>query len=252
MPAETTISAARRLDKLYEFDREPVSQDRLLGPLYFAGSFAGEHVAATEFVIGVLFVNWGASVRDIFLGLTVGNLLAVLTWTLVCAPIAVETRLTLYWYLRRIAGPAVTALYNVLNAALYCVLAGAMITVSASAIRIPFHIPPQTRWYPDDARFVLLVVAVGAVVVGIAILGFKRLAQFGAILSPWIFAIFVAGALALLPSLAAATPEVGRIESLGDFWRLAERAIWTGPAAGQARPLGFWRDEGSWYGWTRQ
>ncbi len=78
----STPSAAEHLDALYEFDREPVTEDRLVGPGYFAGSFAGEHVAATEFVIGVLFVNWGASVRDMFVGLAIGNLLAVLTWTL--------------------------------------------------------------------------------------------------------------------------------------------------------------------------
>ena len=52
---------------LYEFDRERVPDSRLLGPGYFAGAFAGEHVAATEFVIGVTFVNWGAAVQDIFL-----------------------------------------------------------------------------------------------------------------------------------------------------------------------------------------
>ena len=79
-------------------------ESKVLGPGYFAGAFAGEHVAATEFVIGVTFVNWGAAVEDIFLGLVVGNLLAVLTWTLVCAPIAVSTRLTLYWYLTKIGG----------------------------------------------------------------------------------------------------------------------------------------------------
>ena len=73
-----------------------------------AGLFAGEHVAATEFVIGALLVSFGASARDIVLGLLLGNLLAVLSWTLLCAPIAVGTRLTLYWYLRRIAGPGVT------------------------------------------------------------------------------------------------------------------------------------------------
>jgi len=39
------------------------------------------------------------------IGLLLGNLMAVLSWTLVCAPIAARTRLTLYWYLRRIAGP---------------------------------------------------------------------------------------------------------------------------------------------------
>ena len=90
------------LEAHYEFDREPVSDGRLLGPGHFAASFAGEHVAATEFVIGASFVSWGAAIGDVFVGLAVGNLLAVLNWTLLCAPVAVDTRLTLYWYLRRI------------------------------------------------------------------------------------------------------------------------------------------------------
>jgi hypothetical protein len=77
--------AVQRFDKLYEFDRVPVSKDRLLGVGYFAGSFAGEHVAATEFVIGAMFVKWGATVQDIFLGLAIGNVLAVLTWTVTFA-----------------------------------------------------------------------------------------------------------------------------------------------------------------------
>ena len=45
----------------------------------------------------------------------------------VCAPIATRTRLTLYWYLRKIAGPGLTLVYNLANALLYCILAGAMI-----------------------------------------------------------------------------------------------------------------------------
>ena len=81
-----------------------------------------------------MFVGWGAGAKDIFLGLLLGNLMAVLTWTLLCAPIAVRTRLTLYWFLRKVAGPAATTLYNVLNAVLFCILAGCMITVSASEI----------------------------------------------------------------------------------------------------------------------
>ena len=47
-----------------------------------------------------------------------------------------------------------------------------MIRVSASAIRIPFGIDPQTKWYPEDPRFVFVVLVVGTVVVGVAILGF--------------------------------------------------------------------------------
>ena len=45
-----------RLDQLYEFDREPVTADHLHGAGKFAAIFAGEHVAATEFVIGPMFV----------------------------------------------------------------------------------------------------------------------------------------------------------------------------------------------------
>ena len=229
-----------QFDKLYEFDREPVSPDRLQSGRYFAAVFAGEHVAGTEFVIGALFVQWGATARDIFLGLLIGNLFAVLSWTLICAPIATQTRLTLYWYLRRIAGPVVTTFYNILNAILFCILSGAMITVSASAIRIPFNIPAQTKWYPEDLGFVLVVIAVGAIVVCLAILGFKRLAQFSSICSPWIFAMFFAGAAAMLPALASKTSTLGEVHSLADFWQLAETRIWTGVAPEGIEPLGFW------------
>ncbi|UCD76190.1 MAG: hypothetical protein JSV91_04560, partial [Phycisphaerales bacterium] len=195
----------QRLDRLYEFDRQPVSKDKQCSWGYFAGSFAGEHVAATEFVIGALFVMWGASVVDVIVGLAIGNLLAVLSWALVCAPIATQTRLTLYWYLRKIGGPVLTVIYNVLNALLFCVLAGCMITVSASAVRIPFGIPPQTQWYPTDAGFVIAVCVVGAVVVWLAIAGFKRLAAFATICSPWMLLMFIAGALVMLPALGEAT-----------------------------------------------
>ena len=232
--------AAKRLDKLYEFDREPVSEDRLLGPGYFAGCFSGEHVAATEFVIGVLFVNWGATVKDIFLGLTIGNLLAVLTWTFICAPISVQTRLTLYWYLRRIGGPFLTIVYNVLNAVMFCILAGSMITVSASAVRIIFDIPTQVNWYPTDARFVLLVLAIGALVVTLAILGFKKLAAFSSVCSPWMFLMFVVGAIVVVPRLTQAAG-VGPITSLDAFFDVAGKAVWTGKAADGGEPLGFWK-----------
>src|SRR6185295_14881910 len=102
--AEATAAGEifERFDKLYEFDREPVSADHLEGARHFAGLFAGEHVGGTEFVIGALFVKFGVSVADVVYGLAFGNFLAVLSWTLVCTPISVQTRLTLYWYLRRI------------------------------------------------------------------------------------------------------------------------------------------------------
>lgn len=233
-----TPSAAAHLDALYEFDREPVTDDRLVGPGYFAGSLAGEHVAATEFVIGVMFVNWGASVRDMFLGLAIGNALAVLTWTLLCAPVAVQTRLTLYWYLRSIGGPWLTVIYNVLNAVLFCILAGCMITVSASAVRIPFGVAPQVHWYPTDVRFVLVVCLVGAVVVGLAMAGFKKLAAFSSVLSPWMFLMFIAGALVGLPVLAQQAGLPG-VSSIADFFTLADRVVWTGRTPDGSAPMGF-------------
>ena len=235
-----TSTAAAHLDALYEFDREPVREDRLVGPGYFAGAFAGEHVAATEFVIGVMFVNWGATLRDMFVGLAVGNLLAVLTWTLLCAPIAVQTRLTLYWYLRSIGGPWLTVIYNLLNAVLFCILAGCMITVSASAVRIPFGIAPQVHWYPDDLRFVAVVLVVGAVVVGLAMAGFKRLAAFSSVCAPWMFLMFIGGALVALPGLAAQAG-LARVDTVADLVSVAGQVVWTGRTPDGAAPMGFWK-----------
>jgi len=224
-----------RLDKLNEFERQPITEDKLQSGRHFAGIFAGEHVAATEFVIGALFVSKGARTFDVIVGLIFGNLLAVLSWALVCAPVAVRTRLTLYWYLRKIAGPVVMVIYNILNAMMYCILAGAMITVSASAVRIPFGIPDQVKWYPTDIRFVFVVLVVGVVVVTLAIWGFRKLAQFAEVCSPWMFLMFIAGALAMLPTIVADMPELGSIRSFYDFWQLADAKIWPGKEGG----LGF-------------
>jgi NCS1 family nucleobase:cation symporter-1 len=224
-----------RVDFLYEFEREPVSKDKLQPGRHFATLFAGEHIAGTEFVIGALFVSWGAGPIDIFFGLLIGNLLAVLTWTFICAPIAIRTRLTLYWYLRKIAGPVATVIYNIFNAVLFCILAGCMITVSASAVRVPFGISAQTNWYPTDIRFIFVVLGVGAVVVVLAILGFNKLAQFATVCSPWLFLMFLCGALAVLPALANMSG-LGEIKNLKDFWILAKNSIWTGiPPIGKER-----------------
>ncbi|MHC4334208.1 MAG: purine-cytosine permease family protein [Planctomycetota bacterium] len=228
-----------RLDKLNEFERQPVTADKLESGRHFAGVFAGEHVAATEFVIGALFVSKGARTCDVIVGLILGNLLAVLSWALICAPIAVRTRLTLYWYLRKIGGPVMMVIYNILNAIMYCILAGAMITVSASALRIPFGIPDQVGWFPTDIRFVFIVMIVGAVVVTLAILGFRKLAQFAEVCSPWMFLMFIAGAFALFPAILASMPEVKSVGSFFEFWNVADAKIWPGPQPGQEDALGF-------------
>ncbi|MFA6471194.1 MAG: hypothetical protein WCU00_04050 [Candidatus Latescibacterota bacterium] len=234
MSAPEKNSVTERLDALYEFDREPVTQDKLQGAGSFIGMYAGEHVAGTEFVIGPLFVAHGVAAIDLFLGLLVGNILAVLSWAFLCAPIAVRTRLTLYWLLRKITGPYLTFVYSIVNALMFCFLAGAMISVSATAIGLPFHMPmPQlTDLYPTSVSWVVIVLVIGALFTSLAILGFEKLAHFAAVCSPWMFLVFVAAAVAVLPTLGC--------NSFGDFWRVANEKIWTGvPLAGQSK-FTFW------------
>jgi purine-cytosine permease-like protein len=222
---------AARMDQLYEYDREPVREEALEPGRHFASLFAGEHVAATEFVIGAFFVLHGVGLRDLAVGLLLGNLLAVLSWTFVCAPIATDTRLTLYWYLRKIAGPGFALVYNAANAVLYCVLAGAMIAVSATALGPAFGIgsPGFTDFYPASAGWVALTVVIGTAFTLFAILGFEKLARFAGICSPWIFVAFLAGAVASLPKLGVAP-------DLSNLGEIARTRIWTGVAtAGQEK-----------------
>ena len=96
--------------------------------------FAGEHVAGTELMIGPLFLAAGVSAFDFFAGLFVGNLLAVLSWTLFTAPIATRVRLTLYYHLEKICGRRLVVFYNIVNGVMFTVQAGAMITVSATVL----------------------------------------------------------------------------------------------------------------------
>ncbi|RZV41951.1 MAG: nucleoside transporter [Acidimicrobiales bacterium] len=208
-----------------EFDRTPVAPKALQSGQYFAASYAGEHVAGTEFVIGALFVSFGLGAMDVIVGLVFGNLLAVLTWALLCAPIATDTRLTLYAYLEKIAGPHFIKIYSVVNGALFCILAGAMITVSASAIRILFGLDPQTGLFPTDLRFILIALSVGMVVAFAAVKGFKFVAKFAEVAAPWMISMFFIGALATLPALISATPDLAGVGSSSDLMTLLDKSV---------------------------
>ena len=234
MNKEGKSSLVERLDGLYEFDREPVSKDKLHGIWNFIGMYAGEHVAGTEFVIGPLFVVHGVTALDLFLGLLVGNLLAVLSWAFLCAPIAVKTRLTMYWQLRKICGPYLTYMYSIVNALMFCFLAGSMISVAATAVGLPFHMhmPELTDRYPTSVSWVVVVFFVGMVVTVIAILGFEKIAKFAKVCAPWMFLIFVAAGIAVLPKLGCT--------SLSDFWRVANEKIWTGTVVEGQSKFTFW------------
>lgn len=229
----------RNFDHLDE-EQLPIADNKLHGGKHFAGLYAGEHVAATEFVIGATFVALGASTIDILLGLLIGNILAVLSWTFITAPIAVQTRLSLYTYLNKIAGNSMTKLFNWANALIFTVISAAMITVSASAIRFLFKIPAQLDWYSTNIGFILIVICVGIVVVSVAIYGFNTVADFSSICAPWLFTLFVSGALALLPKLAESVIGTTSISSWHEFIQIGDLSIWKGVTNTGKEGIGLW------------
>lgn len=228
-----------------EVEQLPVPKHKLHNWTHFAGLYAGEHVAATEFVIGATFVALGAKTIDILLGLLVGNILAVLSWTLITSPIAVETRLSLYTYLNKIAGASMSKLYNWANVFIFTVISAAMITVSATAVRFAFNIPAQLNWYPSNLWFVLIVILVGAFVVFITIYGFNAVSDFSGICAPWLFVMFTCGAMVLLPALSLSVLGTTLPASWQEFINIGDQSIWTGmnskgePGIGLLEVIGF-------------
>lgn len=224
----------QRLEAVIEFERTPVPPENRKGLRSFLGMYAGEHTAGTEFVIGPLFVAHGVGAGDLVFGLLFGNLLAVLSWAFLCAPIAVHERITLYYKLEKICGKRLTTLYNLVNALMFCFLAGSMIAVAATAVGIPFNLPmPElTDWLPTSITWIIIVVTVGMVTTLIAMLGYNQVARFANIAAPWMILVFIAAAVAVLPELG--------VDSLSDFWPAAHDKIWTGiPLEGQSK-FSFW------------
>ena len=218
------MSTPQEFQKYEQMEAEqlPVPKHKLHNWTHFAGLYAAEHVAATEFVIGATFVALGAKTTDILLGLLVGNILAVLSWTLITSPIAVETRLSLYTYLNKIAGDSMSKLYNWANVFIFTVISGAMMTVSATAVRFAFNIPAQLNWFPSNFWFVLIVILVGAFVVFITIYGFNAVSDFSGICAPWLFVMFTCGAMVLLPALSLSvlgTTLPAKLARIHKYWR---------------------------------
>ncbi|MFK8112930.1 MAG: cytosine permease [Rubripirellula sp.] len=201
-----------------EFEREAVPDSALLGSGKFWGMYAGEHTAGTEFMIGPLFLAAGASLQDLILGLLLGNLLAVLTWRFLVTPIATAKRMTLYYQLERIAGGSLVKFYNLINGLLFCFLAGAMVTVSASAVGVPFGIAfdvPEAMFGLSNPSFTGLVAIVGVVIAIVAAGGYERVARVANIAAPWMIAVFAACGIVSLAQM-----EANSIAALseGKFW----------------------------------
>lgn len=222
-------------DPVEEFEREPVPQRALLGLKSYVGQFAGEHVAGTELMIGPLFLAAGVSAFDLIVGLLAGNLLAVLSWTLFTAPIATRVRLTLYYQLEKICGRKLVTLYNAANGVMFTFLAGAMITVAATALGVwfKFPMPGFGDLMPNSLGWVVAVLMTGALFSFVAAYGYKFVAEFANMAVPWMIAVFIAFGIIGLRELGLTSP--------GDFWHVAQTVIWKGgdPMPGQAK-FTFW------------
>ncbi len=218
-----------------EYEREPVPERALLGFRSFLGQYAGEHTAGTELMIGPLFVAAGVSAFDVVGGLLVGNLLAVLSWMFLTAPIAVRARMTLYFQLEKICGRRLVTAYNLANGVMFCFLAGAMVTVNATAAGVWFDIamPGLNDLYPNSAGWVVTVLVMGAVIAVVAAYGYRVVARIANIAAPWMVLVFIAYGL-------IGARELG-ITSVSEFWPAAQAVIWKGgdPLPGQAK-FTFW------------
>lgn len=229
-PPARAATLGEQLAQVNEYEREPVPPRAVKGFRSFVGMVAGEHIAGTEFVIGPLFVLHGASAFDVLVGLLLGNLLATLSWALVCAPVAVKTRLTIYYQLEKISGKTLVLIYNSVNGLLFCVAAAAMIGVSASAVGLLLGVegPGLADYYPTSLAWIGIIFAIGAVIAVVSTFGFDRVSRFANVFAPWMPLVFLAAGVAVLPLLGVTSP--------GEFWDAAQTRIWTGvPAEGQTK-----------------
>ncbi|MGE9267378.1 MAG: purine-cytosine permease family protein [Verrucomicrobiales bacterium] len=219
--------AAQAVQAGEEFERRPVPEEAQRGNKSFWGMYAGEHTAGTEFMIGPLFVAYGVAFGDLILGLLLGNLAAVLTWRYLTANIATRLRVTLYYKLEKICGRRLVTIYNLANGLLFCFLAGAMVTVSATAVGVPFPgvaMPALNDTMPTGFSWCLIVLVIGAVMTFVAMKGYGLVSKVGHLAAPWMFLIFVACGLVTLPKLES----------------LEVAKILTGTPLGNNPKIGFW------------
>ena len=228
-PADTATppAAASGAGDDLEFEREPVPERAQLGFRSFLGQYASEHVAGTELMIGPLFLRTGVGAADLIGGLVVGNLLAVLSWLFVTAPIATRVRLTLYAHLERLCGRRLVTLYNLLNGVMFCFLAGSMITVSATAAGVwtGIAMPRLDDALPTGPGWIATTLVVGALIAVVAATGYRALARFAELAAPWMVVVFVAFGVIGLRELG--------VTRVSELWEVATTRIWPG---GEPRP----------------
>ena len=202
---------AKSNKKSSEFERDFVPENQLKSWKSFLGMYAGEHAAGTEFMIGPLFLTVGVSAFDLLAGLFLGNLMAVLSWRVITANIAVKERYTLYFKLEKISGKKLVSFYNVANGVLFCFLAGSMITVSATAVGVPtgLEMPKLTDVVPNSILWIVVVMLIGGLTTWIAAKGYGMVSKAANWMSPVIV-------LAFLACGVVASNQLG-IQSFSDF-----------------------------------
>ena len=208
-------------------EERPVPPSKWAGIGSFLGIYGGEHIAATEFVIGALLVTWGVKAGELVFGLIIGNLLAASSYALVTAPIAVDTRLTLFAYLRKVTGPWFQRVFNATWGLISIVWASSMMAISATSLKEVFSLPVQLNWYPTSVGCVILTLALVAVTVFVAAYGFNGVVRFSSLCVPWMIAIFFCGAAVSLPLLCAKTG-FPSVQGAGDLMRLMETHVFNG------------------------
>jgi purine-cytosine permease-like protein len=210
-----------------EYEREPVPESARLGLKSFVGQYAGEHVAGTELMIGPLFIVNGVSAAAVVGGLFAGNLLAVLSWMLLCAPIATRARMTLYFQLEKICGRRLVILYNLANGIMFCFLAGSMVTVAATALGVfGIRMPGLGDNFPNSPGWIIGCLAIGATIAVVAACGYRMVSRVANYSAPWMVLVFLAfGIISLKQFIGATNTDV---RSLGDVWDLCSTSIWRG------------------------
>lgn len=223
-----------QLNAVEEYERTPVPESKWKGWAGFIGVYAAEHTAGTEFVIGPLFVAHGVTAGALVGGLLIGNLLAVLSWAFICAPIATRFRITLYFLVEKICGVKLAAVFNVVNCLVFCFLAAAMVTVSATAIGMPLQMqmPSLNDWLPSTTGWVFVILIIGLITTCVAMFGYNKVSKFSNVVVPWKMLVFVAAAINVLPELG--------VSSVGDFWNVATTKIWTGKNLPGQSTFTFW------------
>ena len=100
----------------------------------------------------------------------------------------------MYYQLEKICGRKLVILYNLANGVMFTVLAGAMMTVSATALGVyfKFSMPQLTDTLPTGVGWVVAVLATGVLFSVVAAYGYKFLARFANIAAPWMVLVFLA------------------------------------------------------------